>query len=510
MSDTKSVILQELVMLDLLNVYYDLAGQLILVSHQNQASSLNIHPTSVKLELSSQRTLRKLTIQEQTHLKAAFYWLNIYKPDPDASNLEQVRGYLEAFDHLCEISAWHAASQILFTSTKFNQVRELHEQLQIGGYYKEQIELYTQLIGKLTPDLDCIFLQGLGKAYRYLGQTHKAIDYHNKELNIAHKTSNKLAESKALSGLGSVYFAQHKYQDSVKCFEQQLAIACEIKDKKQEGWARGCLGGIYLFKGNYRKGHKLCQQALVLASELSDQEMAGEILGFLGGTYLARGRYQQAIPYLQRQLDISSQIDNQCQKYTALYYLGNSYFLTGQYQVAIEYLNSALTFAQTTVSLPTEAAILCALGGIYSNHLKQYQKAIVYYQQALKISRQIGNQTTESITLSNLSSCYGCLQQYQLASQYFEQALTLACKINHREAKGVAIACLANVYLHQKQYIQALWLVFKSLLLLPPWTSANGIFIFRRMIEEITQLANQAIRYCWSWSFWLAAIKKKT
>src|SRR3712207_7676765 len=54
------------------------------------------------------------------------YTLSLHDALP-ISNLERVRGYLEAFHHLCEISAWQSASQILFTSTKTSNDKELQD-----------------------------------------------------------------------------------------------------------------------------------------------------------------------------------------------------------------------------------------------------------------------------------------------------------------------------------------------------------------------------------------------
>ena len=162
----------------------------------------------------SHQSIRNLTIQEQAHLKAAFYWMNVYEPEPDASNLEQVRGYLEAFHHLCEISAWQSASQILFTSTKTGKAKKLHEQLRSWGYDSEQIELYSRILGKLNLDLDCLCLWGLGGAYCHLGQVQKALGYHTQHLELAHKIGNKLAEAQALSGLVGVYFLLEQHQSA--------------------------------------------------------------------------------------------------------------------------------------------------------------------------------------------------------------------------------------------------------------------------------------------------------
>ncbi len=237
------------------------------------------------------------------------------------------------------------------------------------------------------------------------------------------------------------------------------------------------------------------QQALAIARSLDDGELSALVLGWMGGTYLSRGRYKLAIQYLQQQLTISIQIGNQCQRYLASYYLGNAYSLLGEPQLAIEYLSATLNFARETASKATEASALSALGSVYSD-IKQYRGALRYYQQALEMSREIGNRTTEAGILFNLCYCYGCLKQPDLAIDYLQQAQAIPCETEHQEAKGRSLACLANVYFHHNKYLQGLRLVMQSLLILPPWTSANGRFILERMLEETIEFVRRLIRGC--------------
>ncbi|GAB4191229.1 MAG: hypothetical protein Fur006_34170 [Coleofasciculaceae cyanobacterium] len=107
------------------------------VTHTNQ-SLLRQHNLirSVAYEL-----LGKLSNQElewrKAHYTAAQMWYRTYEPEPDASNLEQVQGYLEAFHHLCEVEDWEQASKILVipldTATKDALVNQLGFGATIGN-----------------------------------------------------------------------------------------------------------------------------------------------------------------------------------------------------------------------------------------------------------------------------------------------------------------------------------------------------------------------------------------
>ncbi|HBK64188.1 MAG TPA: hypothetical protein DD000_11870, partial [Cyanobacteria bacterium UBA11166] len=126
--------------------------------------------TNLGIKMSSP-SLDNISPWEFAHYMAVENWLTEYKPQPNANNLEKVRGFLEAFHHLCEVEAWETASKILFSQTNLPNTKELHKQLGTWGYYREQIELYSRILNKSNPELDCILLHGLGWGYCYLGKS---------------------------------------------------------------------------------------------------------------------------------------------------------------------------------------------------------------------------------------------------------------------------------------------------------------------------------------------------
>ena len=90
--------------------------------------------------------------------KAAELWLTSYESVPDAPNLEKVRGYLEAFEHYCEVEDWEAAIGILETNDTPDRRSPLWFWLQLSGSYKEQIKLLNRISGKVSPQLEIKYL----------------------------------------------------------------------------------------------------------------------------------------------------------------------------------------------------------------------------------------------------------------------------------------------------------------------------------------------------------------
>ena len=120
---------------------------------------------------------------KRTHYRAISNWLTQYQPPSNASNLDKIKGYIEAFYHLCELEDWEKCWTIIYSRLNLINQEELHNQLGIWGYAQEQIKLYEKLIGKVNLEQEGICFTGLGNAHKDLGRYEQAIDYYFKAID---------------------------------------------------------------------------------------------------------------------------------------------------------------------------------------------------------------------------------------------------------------------------------------------------------------------------------------
>jgi len=90
-------------------------------------------------------------------------------------------------------------------------------------------------------------------------------------------------------------------------------------------------------------------------------------------------------------------------------------------------------------------AVLGNLGLAY-NHLGESRKAIEYYEQALKISREIGDRLGEENRLGNLGLAYYRLGEIKKAIEYYEQALEISREIGDKCGEGNHLGNLGLAY----------------------------------------------------------------
>ncbi len=465
--------------------------------------------------------LSTLSLEQETDLKLAIYWLRLYQPPEDGSTLDRVRGYLEACHHLGDLSAWQAAAQLLQLpisatgtavaflphSAQSDDDRQpssspvlaegcdrslppipLHEQLGLWGYHHQQKNLCQQILGKVNSATDYLCLGSLGRATRFLGQLNTALEYYQQQLCLARALGDRQAELPALSGLGAVYARIGHSKIAIHHHQQQLTLARTLQNQRQESIALADLGCAYSSLARYRKAIYYLEQAATVAERFHDPYLNAEILPRLGIISGFGGQYQKAIHYLTKCLAMGDALVFS-QRIAVLQNLGQIYDMGLQrYAESAQYLHQALSLCQETEDRVCEALILNSLAVLYTYGFKRPDLAIPLLKQALRYSQTFQDDYLAPVFPANLCNCYVYLGDRTQADWYAMETLAVVTETTAPEARSIVLATLANACWHWGKPFRAIWLVTRSLWILPPWRSANGYLIFRNILMELGAL----------------------
>lgn len=387
-------------------------------------------------------------VWEAAERQSAHLWLTAYQPTPNAPDLETVRGYLEAFDHYCEVGDWDAAEKIAWTRMDTPTKDYLCLQLGTWGYFREQVLVHSKQLEIACKRNDRwsegAALGNLGVAYDILGQYERTIDFCQRSLTIAREIGNHQGEGTALSTLGSAYDSLGKYKQAINFCQRSLTIAREIGNRRGEGVALSNLGGVYDSLGRYEWAIDCYQQHLAIAREIGDRQGEGIALSNLGGAFSKLGQYERASDFHQQNLTIAREIGDRRGKSAALGNLGITFSRLGQCERAIDFHQQALVIAQEIGDREGESAALGNLG-ITVSRLGQYERAIDFYQQQLVITREIGDRLGENIALVNLGETQYKLRQYSDSLGNNQAALGISREIGARDVEAEALKNLAAV-----------------------------------------------------------------
>jgi len=125
--------------------------------------------------------------------------------------------------------------------------------------------------------------------------------------------------------------------------------------------------------------------------------------------------------------------------------MGNAYSHLGEPRKAIEYYQQALEISKEIGDKQGEGEALGNLGNEYS-HLGELRKAIKYYEKSLNIAREMGYRYGESATLGNLGTAYTDLREPRKAIEYYEQALEILIEIGDRRGEATTLGNIGTTY----------------------------------------------------------------
>ncbi len=243
------------------------------------------------------------------------------------------------------------------------------------------------------PQAEGTHLCNMGLAYADLGETRKAIEYHEQALVISREIGDRRGEGANLVNLGNAYLALGETRKAIKYHDQALAISREIGDRNGEGADLGNLGNAYLALGEVRRAIEYYEQALAVSREIGDPSMEGENLLNFGKAYAALGETTKAIGFYEQSLEIVRKIEDR----------------------------------------KSESEALCNLGKAFA--LGEVGKSIVYYEQSLEIARKIEYRRVEGDALFNMSLALDKLGQRQEAIDRAKAALSIFEQIESPDAE---------------------------------------------------------------------------
>ena len=135
--------------------------------------------------------------------------------------------------------------------------------------------------------------------------------------------------------------------------------------------------------------------------------------------------------------------------------LGNNLLDTGKYNIALDNYNEALKISEEIGDVEGKSMALSNIGTVYSSWGK-YEDALNYYQQTLQIFQEIGNVQGKSGALNNIGNICRSWGKYEDAINYFQQALQIFQEIGNVQGKSMALNNIGTVYGSWGKYEDAL------------------------------------------------------
>jgi CHAT domain-containing protein len=337
-------------------------------------------------------------------------------------------------------------------------------------------------------------LRKIGRIYRSWFNYARAIEYHQKSLEIGEELGDKSLIGYALNSIGATLFEQGNYDQAMDYYERSLKAGKEAGDRAiiaravhniaavhldrgdlsnalpeleealelfrtlgEEGYFAECLmtiGKIYSATGDYTRALQYLGEGLKIKEAEGDDEAASRTLYAIGSLRLSAGDFAQAFEYFRRALQLAEKVRGRTQAGLALSGMGEVHLLQGNYPLALAHFNEALAAFSESGNKQGIATVLLDMGDA---HLREanYERALVEYRQSNKASEEIGDKHGIALAMTGIGCVEVALQHYESALEFFQKSLT----IYNAPGEGMPVNVLDHIsetYYAQRNYFSAL------------------------------------------------------
>ncbi len=305
-------------------------------------------------------------------------------------------------------------------------------------------------------------LNNLGLVYSHQGDYPKAIQYHEKSLEISQRHQSKPDVATSLNNIANNYINLGNYPKALDLYQESKSISESIGDRLQLSRTINNIGHLYTQQGDYRKGLETYQTSLNIALDTGDREQQATIYNNMGTNYQYLSEYNTAKDAYEKSLALHQATGSKSGIATTTNNIGVLLSTMGDYPTAESTLQTALQQAQTLGTPQLIAMTYGNLARIYGDQGK-YATSLEFFTKELDIHRKTGDRANEAGSLLQFGSIYRLLGRPAKAQDYCKNALASAQSIGSKSLEGYAIGCLAGIALEQARYGESATLAQQAL-----------------------------------------------
>lgn len=244
-------------------------------------------------------------------------------------------------------------------------------------------------------------------------------------------------------------------------FEQSLGYAKKAKElAKQNGdstalsSAFNSIGVAYDLYGNYSKATSYYYKSLRISEAIGDSTGMSTNYNNIANIFDIRNDIPKSIEYYNKSLEIARAIKDTASVARAIINLGSSYQLLGQSDKALFYLKEG---SRLYTLVKNEQGIVMSannLGFIHSER-GEWKTAITQHNRALELATNSNNYLDVAYSLSGLAVANFTGKQYDKALQYALENLRILKELNSKDEIQIAAMILNDIYLEKGDYRKA-------------------------------------------------------
>jgi len=295
----------------------------------------------------------------------------------------------------------------------------------------------------------------LARSYAGLFKHDRALDYYEEAGAVARALGDDIKYAYYLASIGDYYWTIGDFEKALACKREARTLFHDNCELSNEAWTLYGIGSILGNLGDVEEMNVSYRAALDLYRITRNSAGESSILSEIGWASEHAGDYARALEYQFLALDVAKKYNDKWQIMNAYHGIAGIYQDLGDTTNAIEYNEHYLNTALAIGSKSDRAIALNDLGLVYLEIVKDYTKAMSYFEDALILSSMIGYTLMEAVATANIGVVYSRQGSYAKALPYHESALVMVQDLNAYYQEMQGLYELGETYQGLKDYEKA-------------------------------------------------------
>lgn len=244
--------------------------------------------------------------------------------------------------------------------------------------------------------------------------------------------------------------------------------------------------------------YRFLQSLLKHYGTLPGDSFTPDLYNHIGNFYNSTANYSRALDMFNKSRALFTQQKRAQGQCSAITNMGNSYFYLRNYDKALACYKEALALNERIAHDETTASNLYNNVGIIYSMRGNRVMGMNFFKKALSVYVKQGDSLSISQAYNNFATAFQHHGEYDSALYYYHEALRLKEKFGSRRSKLDAFHNLAEIYFNKGDYAKSMQFIRKAIALHDTSVFSVDLEYTYRLLSEIYEVRNSmglALRY---------------
>jgi predicted ATPase/class 3 adenylate cyclase len=306
---------------------------------------------------------------------------------------------------------------------------------QARQYFEQALEILPTIEHKPSQDLQV--QTGLGDVLVFIGEYSAAREHYQAAVEIISGLELSIYAEELADlhrKIGTTYERQADYDEATACLEsaQKALEATTEPSPVVRAQIYNDMGWTHLRQGGLDEAEQNLLKALKLAEASTRLDVIASIYNRLGGVYFQKGQHEKASNYVQKSLALREEMGDIAAVARSHNNLGLLDWTGGRWDSALKNLNRSF---ELHANLCDIEGIIDLHGNLGLLHMDRGDMEVArqHFEESLKKAQQIGHSYIIGTTYMYLSRLSGLIDDWQNALEYGNQSLKILNEIGAQD-----------------------------------------------------------------------------